>query len=126
MTTSPSLNRPLLALAGLCGATGVGLAAAASHGGSADLAIAANFLLFHAPVLIGLSLLPRSRWVLASAAVMIVGLALFAGDLTVRSYLAHALFTMAAPLGGTALILGWLLLAATALFGGRGDRPASK
>ena len=117
MTHEP--NRPLLAIAGLCGAIGVATAAAASHGGSADLAIAANFLLFHAPALIGLSLLPRGRWVLASAVVLIVGLALFAGDLATRAYFGHALFPMAAPIGGTGLIVGWLLVVATAVFGGR-------
>ena len=112
-----SPTRPLLALAGLCGALGVALAAAAQHGGYADLAIAASFLLVHAPALIGLSLLPRGRLLTATAIVMVIGLALFCGDLVCLTYLGHSLFPMSAPLGGTAMILGWLLLAATAVWG---------
>jgi len=112
-------NRPLLALAGLAGALGVALAAAAQHGGFADLAIAANFLLFHAPALIGLSLLPRSRLLTAATAVMVVGLVLFCGDLICLTYLGHSPLPIAAPIGGAALILGWLLLVATAALGRR-------
>src|SRR6218665_3888199 len=56
-----SMHRPFLALAGLLGATGVATAAAASHGGDTNLGIVANFLLFHAPALIGLGLVPGSR-----------------------------------------------------------------
>jgi uncharacterized membrane protein YgdD (TMEM256/DUF423 family) len=108
--------RPFLAVAGLLGAIGVATAAAASHGGDTNLGIAANFLLFHAPALIGLSLVPRSRLVAASGYVLLVGLALFCGDLAMRSLTGNALFPMAAPIGGGSLILGWLLVAASALF----------
>lgn len=112
-------SRPLVAIAGLCGAAGVALAAAGSHGGNADLSIAANFLLIHAPALLGLSLLPRSRVLIAAAGVLVLGLLLFSGDLATRAWLGHALFPLAAPIGGTGLILGWLLVVAAAIFGGR-------
>jgi len=114
-----SFNRPLLALAGLCGAAGVALAAAGQHGSNSELSIAANFLLFHAPALIGLSLLPRGRALAAAAGALIVGLLLFCGDLVALAYFGHSPFPLAAPIGGLLLILGWLLVAATALFGGR-------
>jgi uncharacterized membrane protein YgdD (TMEM256/DUF423 family) len=110
------MYRPFLALAGLLGAAGVATAAAASHGGDANLTIVANFLLVHAPALIGLSLVPRSRLVTVSGYVLMVGIALFCGDLAMRSATGNALFPMAAPIGGGSLILGWLLVAASALF----------
>ena len=110
------INRPLLALAGLCGALGVATAAAASHRADADLGIAGNFLLFHAPALIGLSLIPASRTVMSAGVVIIVALIVFAGDLATRSLLGHSLFPLAAPLGGAALIIGWLLVIVAALF----------
>jgi len=113
------MYRPFLALAGLLGALGVATAAAASHGGDTNLGIVANFLLFHAPALIGLSLVPRSRLVIVAGYVLIVGLAIFCGDLAMRSATGNALFPMAAPIGGTALILGWLMVAAAGLFNRR-------
>lgn len=108
--------RPFLVLGGLLGALGVATAAAASHSGDTNLGIVGNFLLFHAPALIGLSLVPRSRIVTVAGFVLAVGLALFCGDLATRSFAGHALFPMSAPIGGGTLILGWLLVAATALF----------
>ena len=110
------MYRPFLALAGLLGAAGVAIAAAASHGGDPNLGIAANFLLFHAPALLGLSLVPRSRLLLVAGYVLLFGLAVFCGDLAMRSATGNALFPLAAPIGGSTLILGWLLVAATALF----------
>jgi uncharacterized membrane protein YgdD (TMEM256/DUF423 family) len=110
------MYRPFLALAGLLGALGVATAAAASHGSDTNLGIAANFLLFHAPALIGLSLVPRSRLVAIAGYVLVAGIGIFCGDLAMRSLTGNDLFPMDAPIGGGALILGWLLVAATALF----------
>ncbi|RYH04940.1 MAG: DUF423 domain-containing protein [Alphaproteobacteria bacterium] len=110
------MYRPFLAVAGLLGALGVATAAAASHGGDTNLGIVGNFLLFHAPALIGLSLLPRSRLITIAGYVLMAGLALFCGDLAMRSFTGNALFPMAAPTGGGGLILGWLLVAASPLF----------
>ena len=113
------MYRPFLALAGLLGAVGVATAAAASHGGDTNLGIVANFLLFHAPAFIGLSLIPHSRPLTIAGYALAAGLGLFCGDLASRSLLGHALFPMAAPIGGGALILGWLLVSASALFNRR-------
>lgn len=110
------MYRPFLALAGLLGALGVATAAAASHSGDSNLGIVGNFLLFHAPAFIALSLVPRARLVTIAGYVLVAGLALFCGDLAMRSATGNALFPMSAPLGGGALILGWLLVAASALF----------
>jgi len=108
-----------LVVAGLCGALGVATAARASHLADDNLGIAANFLLLHAPVLIGLSLMAANRFAVAAGAVLILGLALFAGDLASRSMLGGALFPMAAPLGGGGLIIGWLLVALSGVLGQR-------
>jgi uncharacterized membrane protein YgdD (TMEM256/DUF423 family) len=114
-------SRILLVAAGLCGALGVAAAAGASHTADDNLGIAANFLLLHAPVLMGLSLMAFNRVAVAAAVVLLVGLALFAGDLAVRSLLGGPLFLMAAPLGGGGLIVGWLMVAVAGLVGRRAD-----
>lgn len=111
--------RLLLVLAGLFGALGVAAAARASHAGDDNLGIAANFLLLHAPVLIGLSLMAASRLALAAGIVIAAGVAVFAGDLAMRAFAGNALFPMAAPIGGGAMILGWLLVVATGIWGRR-------
>jgi uncharacterized membrane protein YgdD (TMEM256/DUF423 family) len=41
---------------------------------------------------------------------------LFAGDLSLRQYAGHGLFPMAAPTGGTLLILSWLAVAVSAVW----------
>jgi uncharacterized membrane protein YgdD (TMEM256/DUF423 family) len=114
------LSRPLIILAGLMGAGGVVLAAASAHLADASrLAPASSMLLFHAPAVIALvALLERGtlnmRIGTAAGFGFVIGAALFATDLTVRQYAGHALFSMAAPTGGTLLILSWLALALAA------------
>ncbi len=112
-------QRGLLVAAGIAGALGVATAAYASHVGGGNLAIAANFLLFHAAALIGLSLIARRRLALTAGIVLAVGLVLFAGDLAMRGIAGTALFPFAAPLGGGCLMLGWVLVAVAGLFAGR-------
>lgn len=112
------MHRSLLALAGLFGALGVATAAAGSHGADTNLSIAANFLLVHAPVLIGLSLLRDNRLAGMSGWVIAAGVALFAGDLAMRSQAGTPLFPFAAPIGGGTMILGWLGVAGAAFWRG--------
>jgi len=50
----------------------------------------------------------------------VLAAALFAGDLTMRQYAGHSLFPMAAPTGGTLLIVSWLVLAVAAAWPRRG------
>lgn len=117
MIDAAAVNRPVLVVGALFGALGVGLAARASHAGEANLAIAANFLLFHAPVLLLLGLLKANRLMQIAAIVLAIGLALFAGDLAMRSEAGTSLFPFAAPAGGVSLIGGWLLVALGAWIG---------
>lgn len=104
-------------LAGLCGALAITAYAGAAHGGENHLGTIAPLLLAHAPALLVLSLLvPSSRAAHIGGALLIVGLALFCGDLFMRDMTGNRLFPYAAPTGGTAMILGWLVVAATGWF----------
>ena len=120
--TGNGVLRLAVVLAGLMGASGVVLAAASAHqADAARLASASSMLLFHASAVIGAALLTGhgiARRILGLTATFgfVAGAALFAGDLAMRQYAGHGLFTMAAPTGGTLLILSWLVLAIAALW----------
>jgi uncharacterized membrane protein YgdD (TMEM256/DUF423 family) len=120
--TRGGLFRTLVVLAGLMGAAGVALAAASAHQpDAARLASASAMLLFHSSALLAALLLAERRIIhlqLGIAAVFgfVVAAALFAGDLTLRQYAGHSLFPMAAPTGGTLLIVSWLMLAVAAVW----------
>lgn len=118
-------DRVLLALGALAGLLGVAASAAAAHIPGADgLKTAAQFLLFHAPAVIGLAALGASGAAhrgltrLAAGAIL-VGLALFSGDLALRALYAMPLFAMAAPSGGIVLMAGWSLVVVTAFVSAR-------
>lgn len=100
---------------GLFGAAGVALSAAAAHAGGGNVETAANFLLAHAPALLAIGLFGRGRALAIGGAILLVGVLLFAGDLLMRHYVGTRLFPMAAPLGGTSMIVGWLVIAASAV-----------
>ncbi|SFV30538.1 Uncharacterized membrane protein YgdD, TMEM256/DUF423 family [Devosia crocina] len=109
-------KRVLLAAAGLLGALGVMSAAMASHSMEArNLAAISAMALAHAPVLLALALAGRGRVHMVAGAVLVVGCTLFIGDLAMREWQAVALFPGAAPLGGGALLLGWIVIAISAL-----------
>src|SRR5690606_9398050 len=110
------LARLLILLAGLCGAAGVTLSAVAAHGGAANTATAATFLVVHAPVLLVVGTTVFNNIMRWSALVLLLGLALFAGDLVTRDFTDDRLFAMAAPIGGGLMILGWLGIAVSGLF----------
>jgi uncharacterized membrane protein YgdD (TMEM256/DUF423 family) len=113
------LFRILVILAAVMGADGVILAAASAHQPDATrLASASSMLLFHAvAVLAVVALTERGvlhvRIGIAAGFGFVVAAALFAGDLTLRQY-GHSLFPMAAPTGGTLLIVSWVVLAVSA------------
>jgi uncharacterized membrane protein YgdD (TMEM256/DUF423 family) len=119
MTGSPIL-RILVILAGVMGADGVILAALSAHqADEARLASASSMLLFHAlAVLAVVALTERGvihvRIGIAAAFGFVVAAVLFAGDLSLRQFAGHSLFPMAAPSGGTLLIVSWLALAVAA------------
>ena len=120
------LFRILIILAGIMGADGVILAAASAHQADASrLASASSMLLFHgSAVLAAVALAERGvihiRVGIAAAFGFVIAAALFAGDLTLRQYAGHSLFPMAAPTGGTLLIVSWLVLALAAAWPRRG------
>lgn len=106
----------LAALAALMGAAGVALAAASVHMSGGVLAErGAVFLVLHAIAALGVAAHARlapSRALLAAGFVMEAGASLFAADLAYHAFAGARLFPFAAPIGGTAMILSWLALAA--------------
>jgi uncharacterized membrane protein YgdD (TMEM256/DUF423 family) len=119
MTASRSF-RILVILAGIMGADGIILAAASAHQPDATrLASASSMLLFHATAVLAVVALAERgvihlRIGIAAAFCFFLAAALFSGDLTMRQYAGHSLFPMAAPTGGTLLIVSWLVLAVAA------------
>jgi len=118
--------RILIAAAGLMGASGVILAATAAHAGDASLLLpASTMLLFHACAVLGaVALAERGviarRIGLIATAGFVLAAALFSGDLVMRQFTGSRLFPLAAPTGGTLLILSWLVLSLSALWPRRG------
>lgn len=113
MTRSPLV---LAALAGLMGAAGVALAAAAVHMSGGELAERGSlFLILHAVAALAIAAHARAS---ASRALVIVGFAmeagavLFAADLAYHAFAGARLFPYAAPIGGSTMILSWIALAA--------------
>ena len=115
----------LLTIAGLMGAIGVALGAVAVHAApDTGLDSASQMLLIHGPAVIAIcaaihaGLLARPV-ALAATIVMVAGASLFAGDVTLRALAGTRIFPMAAPTGGSLMILSWLVLALSALFARR-------
>jgi uncharacterized membrane protein YgdD (TMEM256/DUF423 family) len=115
------MDHILVALAGLMGAAGIMLTAAAAHSKpGAGLDSAGYLLLIHAVAVLagcaalrfGLVLRPLGLIVLWG---FVAGAALFAADVAARAYLGGRLFPFAAPTGGMIMILSWLVLIAAAL-----------
>ena len=111
----------LIGLAGLMGAAGVVLLAAAAHAApGAGLDSAGQMLLFHAVATVAVAgalhqgLLFRPLTI-AAAIGLVVGAALFSGDIAMRAFAGHRLFPMAAPTGGVVLIASWLALGVAAV-----------
>jgi len=115
-------NRLAILIAGLLGAAGVATAAAATHAGGALLQPLALVALTQAPALLAFGLSPvKAIGLRAGALVVGIGALLFAADLGIRQLWGPSLFPYAAPIGGAAMIAGWLIVAAAGLF--RTARP---
>ena len=105
------------------GAAGVGLAAAAAHAAlppGSGLESASYLLMIHATAVLAASALTGQSLMWRPAAIVamagfVLGAGLFAGDISMRAFAGHPLFSMAAPSGGTLLILSWLVLALAAI-----------
>jgi uncharacterized membrane protein YgdD (TMEM256/DUF423 family) len=111
----------LLILAGLMGACGAILAAAAAHAApNTGLDSAAHMLLFHAAAVLGGSALVQLGLLWRPVAMValvgwVLGAVLFSGDVALRAFAGHRLFPMAAPSGGIILIVAWLALSVAAI-----------
>lgn len=103
----------LSAIAAILCSASVALAAYASHaavaGQSSRLALAAAFAFAHGLALIMLSS-RRSRLSLVGRLLLLLGVLGFSGGLCAAAFLGVRAAT--APLGGSLLMIGWLLLAA--------------
>jgi uncharacterized membrane protein YgdD (TMEM256/DUF423 family) len=106
------VQRFLAVLAALMGASGVALAAAATHVDGGDLGrTAALFLVLHAAALIAVCAHRAGPWPTVAGLLLAAGAILFAADLSARAFLGGRLFPYAAPIGGSAMIIAWLGLA---------------
>ena len=47
---------------------------------------------------------------------LLIGVTLFSGDIATRTLWGTRLFPMAAPIGGSTMILGWLVLSAAGIW----------
>jgi uncharacterized membrane protein YgdD (TMEM256/DUF423 family) len=116
----------ILLLSGIFGCAGVALSAAAAHAGGDThlLASASTMCLAHAPALLALYAVFRQLRVAGAAGVLMgVGTLLFVGDVLTVYFTGHSLFPMAAPIGGFAMMSGWLVVALGVVFR---DRPVSE
>lgn len=112
-------------IAAFLGATGVGMAAYASHGlgfiadgtqreaTRATLQLAVQMQLFHALALLATGLWARlqpSRWLAAAGALFLLGVLLFCGLIYLRIFTGTEALRPFVPWGGTSLMLAWLCL----------------
>jgi len=115
MTRNP-WRRVWLGIAGILGAGGVALAAVSAHlASSPNLDLAARFLLIHAVALIGIAAVTRGseKWLRVAGGLLALGSVCFSGGLVLIETIGpHA--GPVIPVGGTAMILGWLALAVSA------------
>lgn len=110
----------LTAIGGLIGAAGVSAAAAAAHvANTAGMNAIAQIGLAHGAALVALAALAqgmaRPVWTLGAASLIAFGAGAFCLELGLRHFFAISMFPNAAPIAGTAIILGWLGVAVAAL-----------
>jgi uncharacterized membrane protein YgdD (TMEM256/DUF423 family) len=114
-----------LVIACLFGVLGIALLAAATHAtGAKTTEIAGQMLLFHAPALIAVTAARKAGLLHDTVAriallVLITGIVLFAGDLALRGLATVRLFPMASPIGGFAMMGGWIGLGVAAILAKR-------
>lgn len=110
----------LVVYAALAGAAGVALAAVGAHGGdTTGLTTPAHFLIMHAAAALGAVAVAlradRACIFLLGGLVMLLGVTLFSGDIAWRTLQGGRLFPMAAPIGGSTMMLGWVIVAVAGL-----------
>lgn len=111
------VHRALTAVGAILAGAGVGLSAYAAHAAEgaarASLQSAALFALAHGIALAALSRQTPHRLGTSALWMLAIGVLLFSGSLVAAHFFATP--TRLAPIGGSLLILGWLLYAADAL-----------
>jgi uncharacterized membrane protein YgdD (TMEM256/DUF423 family) len=115
-------TRLYLAFAALFGLAGVAMLAGGAHASGPSMTIAGQMLLFHAPAIMAGALARKLEFLHVrvsqiALALMVLGAALFAGDLALRASQGVPLFPMAAPAGGLLAMGGWAGLAVAAIMG---------
>jgi uncharacterized membrane protein YgdD (TMEM256/DUF423 family) len=106
----------ILVWAGLAGAAGVGLAAAVAHNvDSPALGTAATMLTLHAAAAVGIFAVAlrsaRPKLWQGAALLMLLAASLFSGEIAFHTFTDNASFQMLAPVGGSLMIVSWLLVA---------------
>ncbi len=111
-----------IAVAGILGASGIAAAAAASHLGDARiLGSLALIALTQAPAVLALALFAGAGRLMRLATILIgLGALVFSADLAALHLMGASPLPMAAPVGGSAMILGWLVLIPAAFVTRRG------
>jgi uncharacterized membrane protein YgdD (TMEM256/DUF423 family) len=112
------INRIFAGLGGIFGAAGIAAYAAAAHGDAGHMSTIAPILFIHAPAFLALSPLAKlNRAALFGGVALVLGLLFFIGDLILLEFAGQRLFPFAAPLGGSLLIVGWIIVTGTAFKG---------
>lgn len=120
------MARWFLILAALSGMLSVGLGAFGAHALKSRLdeyalsiyQSAVQYQFYHSLALLGVGLLclwqPQSRLLLASGIAFLIGILVFSGSLYLLSFTGIRWLGAITPIGGLALIAGWVLLMVTA------------
>lgn len=114
--------RATLAFAGLSGTAAIALGAWTAHGANAVVDVQSlewmrtgvQYQAWHTVALIGVGVLMvvrPGRFLRAAAAAFALGILLFSGSLYGLALTGARAFAYITPVGGTAMIAGWLLLA---------------
>lgn len=119
MPSSTALNSSYITVAALSGAIAVGLGAFGSHGlrhivSPESLSVwktAVEYQFIHTLALLFVALLPKNRAFLATFWLWVLGMGLFSGSLYMMVLTGQRVLGVVTPVGGTMLILGWLVLA---------------
>ena len=122
MTIDPAtFHRFAVTVAGILGAAGIAAAAGATHQGDTRiLGALALIALTQAPAVLVLALISGRHWLLRLATALIgLGALVFSADLAAIHFLGASPLPIAAPIGGGALILGWLILIPAGFVGRR-------
>jgi uncharacterized membrane protein YgdD (TMEM256/DUF423 family) len=115
----------LAAVAALMGAAGVALAAAGVHANGGELAErGALFLLLHAAAALAIAAHAKAAPASARALVTVgfimeAGAVLFSAELAMHVFSGERIFALAAPIGGTTMLLAWIALAVVFATAGR-------